>query len=642
MISTISKNTRYLDFSFNVNLSSILEDSVLILPTLSILNLSGCDIEVISRHGFDRVVNLMHLDLSFNNINTLSNYVFSSLKYLAKLELHGNFKLAYIAKHALSGLANIQNLNFANAKLVKILADSFSGLTLKKLDLSNNRIQEIEDFAFRDAVISEISFRGNSIRTFNKEIFTGLIGLNTLITPAFKFCCIRPNYVGEKNCYPKQDEFSSCDDLMRNSVLQFLIWLIGITALLGNLLTIVYRLHYDRQRLKLGFGIFVTNLAVADFMMGLYLLIIAIADSAFRKRYIFVDDYWRHSIWCNLAGILSTISSESSVLFLCLITLDRILVIKFPFGGVRISTKKAVVCVLFTWIFSSMVAIIPVVYVGYFKNEFYSKSGVCIALPLTRDRPAGWAYSLSVFVCLNFITFILVAVGQLSIFVEIRKSAGIATSTETARKRDLKVARNLLLVVGTDFLCWFPIGVLGMLALTGHVISGDVYAWAAVFILPVNSALNPILYTLTAIIGGKQFNPSTDEQSLTKLTKESGEAAFKCMAIGRRLTSRARLAGYVYMYELPDADVRASRKDWLTIVWKLAQTLDTLQSFSLGLKSLDINSVMLGCRGGKLTGAVKVKGDPFVSYKTDDGIKSINDLGLLLKFLISVGEKKMK
>jgi leucine-rich repeat-containing G protein-coupled receptor 7/leucine-rich repeat-containing G protein-coupled receptor 8 len=42
-----------------------------------------------------------------------------------------------------------------------------------------------------------------------------------------------------------------------------------------------------------------------------------------------------------------------------------------------------------------------------------------------------------------------------------------------------------------------------MLALTGHVISGDVYAWAAVFILKVNSALNPILYTLTAIIGGK-------------------------------------------------------------------------------------------------------------------------------------------
>jgi hypothetical protein len=41
---------------------------------------------------------------------------------------------------------------------------------------------------------------------------------------------------------------------------------------------------------------------------------------------------------------------------------------------------------------------------------------------------------------------------------------------------------------------------LGMMALNGHEISGDVYAWAAVFILPVNSALNPILYTLSAIV----------------------------------------------------------------------------------------------------------------------------------------------
>jgi leucine-rich repeat-containing G protein-coupled receptor 7 len=71
---------------------------------------------------------------------------------------------------------------------------------------------------------------------------------------------------------------------MRHSVLQFLIWLIGITAFLGNILTILYRLKYDRKRLKLGFGIFVTNLAVADFLMAVYLIIIAVADSAFRKR----------------------------------------------------------------------------------------------------------------------------------------------------------------------------------------------------------------------------------------------------------------------------------------------------------------------------------------------------------------------
>jgi hypothetical protein len=42
---------------------------------------------------------------------------------------------------------------------------------------------------------------------------------------------------------------------------------------------------------------------------------------------------------------------------------------------------------------------------------------------------------------------------------------------------------------------------IGIMALDGHVISGDVYAWSAVFILPINSALNPILYTVSAILG---------------------------------------------------------------------------------------------------------------------------------------------
>ena len=45
------------------------------------------------------------------------------------------------------------------------------------------------------------------------------------------------------------------------------------------------------------------------------------------------------------------------------------------------------------------------------------------------------------------------------------------------------------------FLC-----VLGLMALNGYVISGEVYAWAAVLILPINSALNPFLYTLSAVL----------------------------------------------------------------------------------------------------------------------------------------------
>lgn len=174
-----------------------------------------------------------------------------------------------------------------------------------------------------------------------------------------------------------------------------------------------------------------------------------------------MDDYWRNSAWCRLAGVLSTLSSEASVLFMCLITVDRILVIKYPFGQYRITTKTAVISVLICWVFVFFVSLFPIAYTGYFQGQFYSKSAVCLALPLTRDRPPGWLYSVLIFIGFNMLTFILIAVGQLLIYAEVKKNARFQKFLNKTRSNDLRVARNLLLVVTTDFLCWFPVGIMG-------------------------------------------------------------------------------------------------------------------------------------------------------------------------------------
>ncbi|XP_053374810.1 G-protein coupled receptor GRL101-like [Mercenaria mercenaria] len=314
---------------------------------------------------------------------------------------------------------------------------------------------------------------------------------------------------------------------MRNGTLQALMWTIGILALLGNISSLVYRLLYDRKRLKLGYGIFVTNLAIADLFMGVYMLMIAVADKIFRNRYIEVDEYWRNSVWCQLAGVISTVSSEASVLFMCLITIDRILVIKYPFGQLRFNVKSATCAAIATWIFVLIISLLPVLYTEYFEGKFYSKSAVCLALPLTRQRPPGWLYSILLFIGFNMFTFILIAFGQLLIYAEIKKQTSLRKSLNIIRTNDLKVARNLLLVVTTDFMCWFPIGMMGALALAGHTIPGEVYAWTAVIILPINSALNPFMYTLTAIYSRQKFSPSVEEQSRTDMFKEMGKIVLK-------------------------------------------------------------------------------------------------------------------
>ncbi|XP_053400437.1 G-protein coupled receptor GRL101-like [Mercenaria mercenaria] len=459
-VNTMSKHTRSADLSRNSGIKDIIYRDNLSFPFMLRLNISSCEIQKVNSMAFFHINNLLTLDIGNNKIKVLPENVFGNLHHLVFLNLDGNFELTVVSSSAFRGLRNIRSLRLSGTKLKIISSLTFSGLNLQTIDISNNRIEEIENYAFNNTSVQKINFEGNDVLKFGKFIFNDVTSLQELRTPAFKFCCIRPCYIGEDKCFPSKNEFSSCEDLMRNSVLQAVLWLVGIASLFGNLGSITYRLVYDRERLKIGYGIFVTNLAAADFLMGVYLIIIAVVDSLYRNRYIFMDDQWRKSVWCTIAGVMSTVSSEASVLFLCLITLDRLLVIKYPFGTIRFGPLKAYICCGLSWITAIALAVIPTIYTSYFQSRFYSKTGVCIALPLTRDKPPGWIYSVSIFVGLNFCTFIIVAFGQVSIFTELRKATYGIKKTQKSRRRDLQVARNLILVATTDFLCWFPIGVM--------------------------------------------------------------------------------------------------------------------------------------------------------------------------------------
>jgi hypothetical protein len=198
--------------------------------------------------------------------------------------LDGNKLLDTLEPFTFSYLNSIRSLQITGTKVKYIVSNTFADLTLERLEIFNNELEDIGEYGFGNLAVEHISFENNVILTFDKGIFKGLSALKSLRTPAFKYCCVRPNYLQEDDCFPSKDEFSSCEDLMRTSVLQTMLWLIGLSSLLGNILSIIYRLKFDRERLKLGYGIFVTNLAIADFLMGVYLIIIAIADAVFRKR----------------------------------------------------------------------------------------------------------------------------------------------------------------------------------------------------------------------------------------------------------------------------------------------------------------------------------------------------------------------
>lgn len=212
-------------------------------------------------------------------------------------------------------------------------------------------------------------------------------------------------------------------------------------------------------------------MAVGDLLMGVYLLIIAGVDLHYRGVYSAFDASWKRSGLCRFAGFISTYSSEISVFTLVVITVDRFITIIFPFRFNRLAMKQARFLMVAIWLTVLLIAAVPLTDIKYFSN-FYGRSGVCLALHITPDKPTGWEYSVFVFLVLNFSLLVVICVSYIWMFVVARRTRLAARSPQM--KSDRAMARRMTLIVLTDFLCWIPITLLGVASLSGATIPPQV------------------------------------------------------------------------------------------------------------------------------------------------------------------------
>lgn len=245
-----------------------------------------------------------------------------------------------------------------------------------------------------------------------------------------------------------------------------------------------------------------TNLAMSDFLMGVYLIIIAIHDVKYSGDYYKHDVKWRNSISCYISGALSMLSSEASVLTLVTITADRLNSIVFHIRAKPFTmTTARVVCAL-TWMVAIVMSVVPIFAGRYFIDQrrgitFYGRSSVCLPLQLSNLRPAGWEYAVAIYIAFNGLAFVFILMSYIAIFIKVKLSSKAVRSN---MNNDSSLATRVALIILTDFFCWIPVVVIGCLSLSGAGFEdpgGQAYAWIAVFVLPINSSLNPLLYTFS-------------------------------------------------------------------------------------------------------------------------------------------------
>ena len=460
--TTLPTATRLLDLSNRYELFHDFKIEQQNLLYIKHLNISFCKIYLFPAGFFSSMSRLKVLDISHNQIKRLVSNMFSNLNELESFVMIGNSELLTLESECFSGLSSLRHLRLTDLHIEHISENAFSSLNLREMKIYSSVIDSVESNFIANLHAEGIYFNSTKINTFTGSMFQGSKEISVLVTDDYKFCCVRPSSVTEENCFPRKTAFLSCTDLVTSELLRPFIWLSGLFIILSNAISLIYRVLFQREQFKHCYCVFVSNLALSDLLMGIYQIIIASADTLFRGKYIFHEASWRHSGWCKLAGVVSTMSSEASQCFICLITLDRFLVIKYPFRQRHITLRTGIATTLVLWVFSLFIAVLPEM-IESFHGEFYSQSGLCLALPITRDRPPAWGYSFGIFIVFNSVLFLMVSLGQWKIYMKIQASAKALAGSRSKTTNNIRIALNLLLVAATDSLCWFTIGLLGKL-----------------------------------------------------------------------------------------------------------------------------------------------------------------------------------
>ena len=364
------------------------------------------------------------------------------------------------------------------------------------------------------------------------------------------------NCSGEKN----KAIFSSDTEMIAEPGIKAAFWIIGFIVLLGNAWVVVDTAKFLNKQTVLDFARFqrviILNISIADFIMGIYLVTIAALSLSFSGIYGSVDREWRSSLRCSIIGSLSVISSESSCFFMVVLTAFRLNKICKPFLSLNSSLIFWKLSIIATWLLSICLSIIPIageassyfVYSISFSSRFhengsikvaqlkkfmcryailskttvkdfgselesvkmflktnlpdslpvqmfgyYGETSVCMPRFYVESGEPSWEYTF-LLITVNLLCFILIAVSYLKIYWRSNKSSAKVCCTGSEQQA-IRMQKRIARIIATDFCCWIPICIMAYVRL-GVMYSNFVYQFTAVFLLPINSVINPFLFSM--------------------------------------------------------------------------------------------------------------------------------------------------
>ena len=400
-VGSLTSLTRLRELILDRNKLSVLEAGALdALGALETLSLWGNKLPIIPTQSFKGLSQLIHLYLFSNELEHLNMIAYANMCFLTHFDANNNIltklhpdtfqcmaslqyllldqnKLTYLDFKLFHGLNSLRELvladNFIHSLPYKIFIDL---LNLHLLDIKNNRLNEMPQLHHM-INLKVMKITGNPLKWITSQSLDNLQSVQIYVDQPEVCLCYATDITNCTYTSPLSRYFT-CDRLLAEKAGMIVTFISGFFAIFGNLGVLFKKLIGKREN-KVQ-SLLIGNLAMSDLLMGIYMIIVASADVYYGYYFPTNSETWRNSNLCRTAGAIAIVSSEASVIFITLLSIDRFMGIRYPYTLHKLRVKSTRLTVLITWICTLVIGVIASSLAGV-NADFYDNSHVCIGLP---------------------------------------------------------------------------------------------------------------------------------------------------------------------------------------------------------------------------------------------------------------------
>ncbi len=237
-------------------------------------------------------------------------------------------KIGFLGSTCGSGLNRLIVLILVNDQIKSLSEKSFCNLhSLRLLNLSGNELTHLQHHSFLNVSKIVFALQNNSLPQEEVDI-SKTLDVEALITDSYILYCMIDTSIIYSSKIPW---FIACTGLLHNTSIEISFCVISLIILFLNISSGILQKHAQNRKQQQGnFHHFAIVLNMSDVLLSVPLIALWSVNFYFPSDFILRASNWRSSILCHLVHGLFLFIALMAPHLLCLFSLSRFIVVKFP------------------------------------------------------------------------------------------------------------------------------------------------------------------------------------------------------------------------------------------------------------------------------------------------------------------------